>query len=226
MTYVNQSCVSAEQRKNWKCSKKSLRIWWRKLLVPTQITRLPYLTSEILQLKVWRVHLHSGCLESVPEPCCRLERTPETLASQRCESSKGKKFFQPKCLRTSKLTEGDVVRMHEIASLRWKAQIDQGSRVKQQVDARSYAVRTEDGRLFRRNCRHFRKSREPFMSKDDDVAIPNPIMNFPPTEVNTEPAPLECRTGHPTAMSSKKTDSRTRHKPQCIYSKRTPYSFP
>ena len=36
------------------------------------------------------------------------------------------------------------------------------------------------------------------MSKDADVEIPSPILNCPPTEGNTEPAPTESSTGHPT----------------------------
>ena len=37
------------------------------------------------------------------------------------------------------------------------------ARVEDQVDIRSYKVRTEDGRLYRRNRRHLRQSREPFV---------------------------------------------------------------
>ena len=69
------------------------------------------------------------------------------------------------------LTEGDVVHMKPQASdgkQRWaKAQ------VQQQVDVRSYAVRTEDGRLFQRNRRHLRQSKEQFVAKDADVEIPS-----------------------------------------------------
>jgi len=36
------------------------------------------------------------------------------------------------------------------------------------------------------------------MSKDADVEIPSPILNCPPTESNTEPAPTERSTGNPT----------------------------
>ena len=34
--------------------------------------------------------------------------------------------------------------------------------VRDQTDVRSYNVRTEDGRMFRRNCKHLRSSKEPF----------------------------------------------------------------
>ena len=78
------------------------------------------------------------------------------------------------------------------------------AQVEQQVDVRSYAFRTEDGRLFRRNRKHLRQSQEPFMSKDVDVEIPSLIRNCPPTESNTEPGPTESSTGNPTP--SKQTD--------------------
>ena len=78
------------------------------------------------------------------------------------------------------------------------------AQVEQQVDVRSYAVRAEDGRLFRRNRRHLRQSREPFGSKDADVEISSPILNCPPTESNKEQAPTEKSAGHRT--SSKQTD--------------------
>ena len=103
------------------------------------------------------------------------------------------------------LTEGDVVRMKPQASdgkQRWaKAQ------VQQQVDVRSYAVRTEDGRLFRRNRRHLRQSKEQFVVKDADVEIPSPVTNFPQPEVYTEPsaAPAQNSTGDPTPLRSKET---------------------
>ena len=94
------------------------------------------------------------------------------------------------------LTEGNVVRMKPKAlngKQRWaKAQ------VQQQVNVRSYAVRTEDGRLFRRNCRHLRQSKELFVAKDADVEILSPVTNCPPTEVYTEPSvpPAQNSTGY------------------------------
>ena len=62
------------------------------------------------------------------------------------------------------LKEGETVRMKPMSGdskHRWiKAQVED------QVDVWSYAVRTEDGRRFRRNRRHLRQSREMFGSKD------------------------------------------------------------
>lgn len=95
------------------------------------------------------------------------------------------RYFNRKVKELLSLTEGDVVRMKPQVSdgkQRWaKAQ------VQQQVDVRSYAVRTEDGRLFRRNHRHLQQSKEQFVAKDVDVKIPSPVTNCPPTEVYIEP---------------------------------------
>lgn len=68
------------------------------------------------------------------------------------------------------------------------------------------AVETEDGRLFRRNCRHLRQSKQRFMAKDAEVEIPSPVLNSPPPKVYTEPEPAQNSTGHPTTLPSKQSD--------------------
>ena len=64
--------------------------------------------------------------------------------------------------------------------------------------SRSYAVRTEDGRLFRRNRRHLRQSKEQFVAKDVDVEIPSPATKCPQPEVYTEPSAHQHRTAQET----------------------------
>ena len=111
------------------------------------------------------------------------------------------RYFNRNVKELPSLTEGDVVRMKPHASdrkQRWT-----NAEVKQQVDVRSYAVVTEDGRLFRRNRRHLRQSKEPFVTKDAE----SPVTNCPPTEVYTEssvPSVQNC-TGHPMPLHSKQT---------------------
>ena len=92
------------------------------------------------------------------------------------------------------------------------------AQVEKQVDVRSYAVRTEDGRLFQRNRRHLRESKEPFMAKDSEVEISSPVTNSPPPKVYTEPEPAQNSTGHPTTLSSKQSD----REPQVV----SPAPFP
>lgn len=58
----------------------------------------------------------------------------------------------------SKLHEGDTVRIRPFGREKTWTKVQ----VEDQVDSRSYEVRTEDGRVYRRNRRHLRRSREPF----------------------------------------------------------------
>ena len=73
------------------------------------------------------------------------------------------RYYNQNVKELPSLIKGDVVRMKPQTSdgkQRWtKAQVEQ------QVDVRSYAVRTEDSRLFRRNWRHLRRSKEPSNSE-------------------------------------------------------------
>ena len=114
------------------------------------------------------------------------------------------RYYNQNVKELPSLIKGDVVRMKPQASdgkQRWtKAQVEQ------QVDVRSYAVRTEDGRLFRRNRRHLRQSKEPFMPKDADVEIPSPILSSPPITASTEPVSGEDSAGRPTALSRKQPE--------------------
>ena len=65
---------------------------------------------------------------------------------------------------------------HDYAK-RWvKAQVEK------QVDMRSYAVRTEDGRQYRRNRKHLCKSRETFVPDRTP-----PVTEPPPPVTHTSP---------------------------------------
>ncbi|ESP01883.1 hypothetical protein LOTGIDRAFT_172349 [Lottia gigantea] len=59
-----------------------------------------------------------------------------------------------------------------------------------QVDIRSYQVRTEDGRVYRRNRKHLRSSNETFnpnSSENPPYFKPIDILNNPPANVDTQP---------------------------------------
>ena len=114
------------------------------------------------------------------------------------------RYFNRNIEELPRLDEGDVVRMKPQASNRKKAWTK--AQVKKQVDVRSYSVRTEEGRFFRRNRRHLRQSKEPFMAKDAEVEIPSSVPNSPPPKVYTEPEPAQNSTGHPTTLSSNQSD--------------------
>ena len=49
--------------------------------------------------------------------------------------------------------------------------------VEEQVDIRSYEVKTEDGRLYRRNRRHLRQSKESFVQTSETSLVRPPQDN-------------------------------------------------
>ena len=67
-------------------------------------------------------------------------------------------------------SSGDVLRLKPTdRSGQWYK-----ARVEQQVDVRSYDVGTEDGRVFRRNRRHFQSSKEPLCASTKPDADSSP----------------------------------------------------
>lgn len=79
------------------------------------------------------------------------------------------------------LQEGDVVRVRPKGNEKsWKKAIVEG-----QVDFRSYNIRTEDGREYRRNRRHLRTSKEHFAR---ELSPPPTIESNPETYPNTGPS--------------------------------------
>ena len=61
------------------------------------------------------------------------------------------------------------------------------ARVEDQIDIPSYKVRTEDGRLYRRNRRHLRQSKEPFAQTSETSPV-RPLQDNLP---NTTPVAAE-----------------------------------
>ncbi|XP_062588755.1 uncharacterized protein K02A2.6-like [Saccostrea cucullata] len=84
--------------------------------------------------------------------------------SRKLYKRKGKEasYYNRGSKEMQKLHAGDTVRIRPFGREKsWtKAQ------VRDQVDIRSYEVRTEDGRVYRRNRKHLRLSREPFSKED------------------------------------------------------------
>ena len=89
------------------------------------------------------------------------------LVIKRERKAKQAYYYDRTAKELDRLKPADVVRVRlRPDSREWtKAAIDK------EVDVRSYQVRTEDGRVYRRNRRHFKHSREPFLTE--------PFMEFP-----------------------------------------------
>ena len=104
------------------------------------------------------------------------------------------KYFNKGSKELPSLQEGETVRMkpkaHDHAK-RWvKAQVEK------QVDVRSYAVRTEDGRQYRRNRKHLRKSRETFVP-DRTPPMTEPLPHHTSPHVPLNPATVVLPQAHP-----------------------------
>lgn len=90
------------------------------------------------------------------------------------------------------LHPGDMVRLQPLGSIGKDKQWAQ-ARVEAKVDNRSYQVRTEDGRVFRRNRKHLRRTREQLeqaVVHPQQEAVMNPIENTPASAPrNNAPTP-------------------------------------
>ena len=96
------------------------------------------------------------------------------------------KYYNISAKELPPLSNGEVVRVKPTdRSGRWYK-----ARVEQQVDVRSYDVRTEDGRVFRRNRRHLKSSKEPACTSSNPVPInmPDGTSNVSVPPVKSAPA--------------------------------------
>ena len=81
------------------------------------------------------------------------------------------KYYNISAKELPPLSQGDIVRVKPTdRSGRWFK-----ARVERQVDVRSYEVRTEDGKVLRRNRRHLRNSKEPAHIRDNLEPIRMPV---------------------------------------------------
>lgn len=156
-----------------KMQQRSPRIWWRKLPVPTQILACPTGLAKYSNWRYQEFTRTANVLQARQNPAANFKRTPGTPASQRRKEAQTR-YFNRDAKELPSLTEGDVLRMKLQASdgkNRWtKAQVEQ------QLDVSCHAFRTRC-QVVRRNRRHLRQSREPFVCKDADVEIPSLILN-------------------------------------------------
>ena len=114
------------------------------------------------------------------------EDVKEKLLKQK---SKQAKYYNQNTKELPPLQTGEVVRVAPKPGDRerkwFKAQVED------QVDIRSYEVRTEDGRLYRRNRRHLRQSKEPFAQTSETSLV------RPPQENLSSPAPAAAEPTRP-----------------------------
>ena len=100
------------------------------------------------------------------------EDVKEKLIKQK---SKQTKYYNRTSKELPPLQSGEIVRDAPEQGDRERKWFK--ARVEEQVDIRSYEVRTEDGKLYRRNRRHLRQSKEPFGQTAETSPIVQPQHN-------------------------------------------------
>ena len=101
------------------------------------------------------------------------------------QKSKQAKYYNQNTKELPPLQTGEVVQVAPKPGDRERKRFK--ARVEDQVDIRSYEVRTEDGRQYRRNRRHLRQSKEPFVQTSEPSPVRPPQDNYP----NRAPAAAE-----------------------------------
>ena len=114
------------------------------------------------------------------------------------QKSKQVKYYNQTSKELPSLQSGEVVRVAPEQGDRERKWFK--ARVEEQVDIRSYEVRTEDGKLYRRNCRHLRQSKEPFVQ----TAEASPVVLPQHNQTNTSPTTAEPTRPKATVNQSKK----------------------
>lgn len=97
--------------------------------------------------------------------------------------AKQTKHYNRSAKELSSLKNGEVVRIKPVGRSRYWVK----ARVEDQLDIRSYQVRTEDGRVFRRNRKHLRSSNEQFNSPGNVDVFPRASSNVQPRVPVTTP---------------------------------------
>ena len=97
------------------------------------------------------------------------------------QKSKQAKYYNHNTKELPPLQTGEVIRVAPKPGDRERKWFR--AQVEDQVDIHSYEVRTEDGRLYRRNRRHLRQAKEPFVQTSEISLV------RPPQDNLSNPAP-------------------------------------
>ena len=111
------------------------------------------------------------------------------------EKSKQTKYYNRTSKELPPLQSGEIVRVAPKQGDRERKWFK--ACVEGQVDIRSYEVRTEDGKLYRRNRRHLRQSKEPFGQSAETRLVVQPQHNQTGTSPTTAVPTTPKATGQP-----------------------------
>ena len=100
-------------------------------------------------------------------------KIPEDVDQKiKLEKAKQSLYFNEGARELQELRPGHIVRIQPQKSQVGKQKDWTRARVDGKVDIRSYQVRTEDGRIYRRNRRHLRRTQEVVCNREDDILPP------------------------------------------------------
>ena len=135
------------------------------------------MNGEIRLLRGWTVLLPSVCSAEEPNSASHVQEAPSTKGCHRCSRETShkeqiqSKYYNRGTKELNTLRKDDVVRIkpgNDDRTGRWTKGC-----VVEQVGVRSYNVKTEDGRIFRRNRKFLRHTNEPFnVDEEDSIVFP------------------------------------------------------
>ena len=97
------------------------------------------------------------------------------------QKAKQSEYYNKGTKELEELRPGDIVRIQPQKSQFGKKKEWTRARVEGKVDIRSYQVRTEDGRSYRRNRRHLRRTRETMSNGEFETMLPPRAASRPAT---------------------------------------------
>ena len=122
------------------------------------------------------------------------------------QKAKQKRYYNATAKNLPELKKGDTVRIQPLSphKKQWeRAQVQSEARI------RSYRVKTEDGRMYRRNRRHLKLSKEPFITLYLELNLDQPPT--PPVKATTEKVNKAQDTSSSTNQNNKRSCNQTEH---------------
>jgi len=103
---------------------------------------------------------------------------PEDIGQKmKLQKAKQSIYYNKGAKELEELRPGDIVRIQPRKSQMGKSRDWTQARVEGKVDIRSYRIRTEDGRVYRRNRRHLKHTREVMPTSESTMAyLPRPVI--------------------------------------------------
>ena len=135
-------------------------------------------------------------------------KLPEEVDQKlKLQKAKQSLYYNQGAKELEELRPGDIVRLQPQSSHVGKKEDWTQARVEGKVDIRSYQVRTEDGRVYRRNRRHLRHTREVMPHSEDGMRLSPKAAPIPATANSGDEMPLVPPSIPSTAVSKDQSDT-------------------